>query len=150
MSLVFEDRPSDSPFVELIWRSRCERPGPFRSLALNRWQLVVWNEQGKTYFSIRGPETHVTPAYCPAHDGFVGIVLTPGTFMPHLPTGKLVDTALHLPGTSSKTFWLHGSVWQFPDYENADVFVERLAREGLLVREPLVEAALAGHIRDVS
>src|SRR3989440_12228084 len=31
-----------------------------------------------------------------------------------------------LPTTSSNSFWLGGSVWQFPDSENADIFVARL------------------------
>lgn len=49
---------------------------------------------------------------------------------------------VNLPEAASKSFWLNGSAWQFPDYENAETFVDRLAREGLLVREPVVDAVL--------
>ncbi|MGH2487045.1 MAG: helix-turn-helix domain-containing protein [Ktedonobacterales bacterium] len=150
MTIIFEDRPSESPLVERIWRSRCENPGPFLSLALNRWQLVVWSAQGKTYFTVRGPETRATPAYCPAHEEFVGIVLTPGAYMPLLPVANLVDHTATFAEATSKTFWLNGSAWQYPDYEDADTFVGRLARAGLLVREPLVDAALWGHDTDLS
>jgi AraC-like DNA-binding protein len=37
---------------------------------------------------------------------------------------------------------LHGAAWQFPTFDNADTFVARLVREGLLVRDPVVGAAL--------
>ncbi|HLZ23847.1 MAG TPA: helix-turn-helix domain-containing protein [Ktedonobacterales bacterium] len=150
MSIVFEDRPSDSPLVERIWQSRCEHAGSFLSVALSRWQLVAWNAHGKTYFTVRGPETKATTMHCPVHEEYVGILLTPGTFMPHLPSGNLVDNTLTLPDATSKTFWLNGSDWQFPGYENADTFVARLVREGLLVREPVVDDALQGHVRALS
>jgi methylphosphotriester-DNA--protein-cysteine methyltransferase len=45
---------------------------------------------------------------------------------------------------------LCGSAWHFPDYDNADTFVEHLVREGLLVREPAIDAALQGHLQDLS
>ena len=47
-------------------------------------------------------------------------------------------------------FYLDSSVWQFPDYENADTFVERLVREGFLVRELVVNAALQGQLNELS
>ncbi len=36
MILTFEDRPSDSPLVERIWRSRSDHGGPFLSIAESR------------------------------------------------------------------------------------------------------------------
>jgi AraC-like DNA-binding protein len=70
--------------------------------------------------------------------------------MPHLPASTLVDGDVDLPDASSKSFWLNGSAWQFPSYENADMFVGRLAREDLLARDPVVEAALQGQLMDLS
>ena len=71
-------------------------------------------------------------------------------FRSPLPTSKLINGGLELPDASSKSFWLNGSAWEFPNFDNADVFVERLMREGLLVREPVVEAALQGELKDLS
>lgn len=150
MRILFEDRPSDSPYVERIWRSRCESAGNFLSLALNRCQIVVWSEGGKTNFTVRGPETKATQVFCPLHDEYVGIVLTCGTFMPHLPLSALVDGAVTMSDATDTTFWLDGSAWQFPGYDNADVFVHRLVRQGLLARDPIVEAALQGQSSDLS
>jgi methylphosphotriester-DNA--protein-cysteine methyltransferase len=55
-----------------------------------------------------------------------------------------------LPEASSSKFWLNGSAWQFPTFENADTFVDRLVREGLLVHDPAVDAALQGQPPDLS
>lgn len=47
-----------------------------------------------------------------------------------------MDGALNLPEGMRGSFWLRGSTWQVPDYENADTFVERLVRDGSLVSDP--------------
>lgn len=61
-----------------------------------------------------------------------------------------MDDSVNLPTASNATFWLGGSAWQFPTYENADTFVGRLVHEGLLVRDPIIEAALQGHLNDLT
>jgi methylphosphotriester-DNA--protein-cysteine methyltransferase len=45
---------------------------------------------------------------------------------------------------------LFDSVWQLPDFNNVEAFVERMASEGLLVREPIVDAVLQDKLPDVS
>ena len=51
---------------------------------------------------------------------------------------------LDLPGASRRAFRLDGSAWEYPSFDNAEALVARLARAGLLVRDPAVSAALAG------
>ena len=55
-----------------------------------------------------------------------------------------------LPEAGSKSFWLGGSAWQFPDYDNADTFVDWQVRKSLLVREPVVGVALQGQLEELS
>src|SRR6266487_631399 len=145
-----EQRLSDSPFVERIWHSHSEGTGTFISIAESRWEIVVMKHQGKTTLIVREPETKATTAYCPTDGEWLGIRFKPGTFLQHLPARNLVDSSVTLPEATSNSFWLHGSALQFPNYENADTFVERLMREGLLVREPIVGAALQGQLIDRS
>jgi AraC-like DNA-binding protein len=151
MIFTLEDRPSDSPFVERIWCAQSERTGDLLSIAMSRWEMVVSRYQDKTYMTVRGPETQATslPMTIVGTE-FFGIRFKVGTVMPHLPASTLVDGDVDLPDASSKSFWLNGSAWQFPSYENADVFVERLARDDLLARDPVVEAALQGQLKDLS
>ncbi|HLV97426.1 MAG TPA: helix-turn-helix domain-containing protein [Ktedonobacterales bacterium] len=151
MIIFDEERLSDSPFVERIWRSHSEGADSFISIAESRWEMVVTRLQGKTTLIVRGPETRATfLGDCPAEGEWLGIRFKPGTVMPHLPASKLVDGRLILPEATSQSFWLHGSAWQFPDYNNADTFVARLVRDGLLVREPAIADALQGHLPDLS
>jgi AraC-like DNA-binding protein len=151
MLLTFDDRPSDSPFVERIWRARSERAGTLYSIAMSHWEIVVTRYHRNTYITVRGPESKATPFYLSSMGAeWFGIRFRLGTVLPHLPASGLVDGDLNLPDASSKSFWLQGSAWQFPDYDNADTFVGRLAGEGLLVRDPIVETALQGQLKDVS
>ena len=151
MSFNFEERPSDSPFVEKVWRTHSEQPGSFISQAESHWEIVITTHQGKTTLTVRGPETKATPADYPAEAEYFGIVFKLGAFMPHLPFKDLLDRQdKTLPEASHHSFWLHGSVWQLPDFENADTFIARLVREELLVDEPLVEAVLQNQPLELS
>ena len=151
MIIFDEDRPSDSPFVERTWRAHSEGASPFLSIAESRSEMVVTKHHGKLTLTVRGPETKATPlGDCPADSEWLGIRLKPGAFLLPLPARNLVDATVTLPEATSKTFWLGGSVWQFPDYDNADTFVAWLVREGLLLREPIVGEALQGRLKDLS
>jgi len=147
MIIFDEDRPSDSPFVERVWRCHSEGSAPFLSIAASRCELVVSKLGGTITMTVRGPETRATPlGDCPG-DG-LGILLKLGAFLPHLPTSTLVDAGVNLPAVSRNSFWLCGSAWQLPDYDNADTFVDWLVHHGLLARDPVVDAALQGHLKD--
>ena len=151
MIFSFEERLSDSPFVERIWRAQSERTGDFLSVAASWWEIVVSKYQGETTITVRGPETKVTPMQVTLVGGeFFGIIFKHGAFMPHLPVGDLVDGDLNLPDASGKAFWLNGSAWQFPNYENADTFVQRLVRDHLLVCDPIIEPVLRGEPQELS
>jgi len=151
MIFSFEERLSDSPFVERIWRAQSERTGDFLSVAASQWEMVVSKYQGETTITVRGPETKVTPLHVTLVGAeFFGIIFKYGAFMPRFPVRSLVDGDLDLPDASSQSFWLEGSAWQFPNYENADTFVERLVREDLLVCDPLIGPVLRGEPQELS
>ncbi len=151
MIFSFEERLSDSPFVERIWRAQSERVGDFLSIAASHWEIVVSRYQGQTTVTVRGPETRVTPLNVTLVGAeFFGIIFKLGTVLPYLPASTLVDGDMDLPEASGKAFWLNGSAWQFPNYENADIFADRLVREDLLVRDPIVEAVLRGEPQELS
>lgn len=144
MIFIFEERPSESSFVETIWRTQSENEDSFISRAVSHWEIVVTKQDGKTALTLRGPETQATLAPCPANAEFFGIQFKLGTFMPHLPVSSLVDNTTTLPAATSQSFWLNHSAWQFPNFDDADTFVDKLVREGLLVREAVVDAVLRG------
>jgi hypothetical protein len=135
----------------MVWHTHSERAGTFTSVAVSNWEMVITTFNGKTMITARGPETKASEADFPADAEFFGISFKLGTFMPHLPLKTLLDRQdATLPEASSNSFWLHSSTWELPTFENADVFVNRLTRQGILVRDPVVEAAIQGHTPDMS
>jgi hypothetical protein len=151
MELVFDERSANSSFVEMIWHTHSERAGTFTSVAVSNWEMVITTFKGKTMITARGPETKASKADFPTDAEYFGITFKPGSFMPHLPLKTLLDRQdATLPEASSNSFWLHGSAWELPTFENADVFVDRLIRQGILVRDAGVEAAIQGHTPDMS
>ncbi|MBN3942982.1 MULTISPECIES: helix-turn-helix domain-containing protein [unclassified Nostoc] len=151
MEFVFDARSANSSFVEMIWHTHSEHAGTFTSEAVSNWEMAIATFNGKTTIVARGPETKASQADFPADAEFFGITFKLGTFMPHLPVKTLLDRQdATLPKASSNSFWLYGFAWELPTFENADVFVNRLIHQGILVRDPVVEAAIQGHIPDMS
>ncbi len=152
MLFRMENKLSDSPFVDRIWRAQGERTGLFISQSKVYSEIVLTRYQGKTTLTVRGPETKATFLdYESIGAEFLGISFKLGAFMPHLPPNHLRDWHnVDLPGASSQSFWLQGSAWQFPNYENVDTFIARLVREGLLVTDPVVDTVLQGGAQALS
>jgi hypothetical protein len=147
---AFELRSSRSLMIEQTWQTRSE-PGPsFISVAVSHWEMVVTRQRGRARLTVRGPETKATTAPIPADAEFFGIQFSLGTFMPGLLPGQLVDGGLTLPSATSTSFWLDGTSWELPGPDNADVFVDRLVRAGLLVHDPVVPAAVRGDVEGLS
>jgi hypothetical protein len=145
MFLVFDDRRSDSPYVERVWRCHSERAGRFLSVASSHWEMVVTRLNGEMTLTVRGPETKATVIDCPAEGEWIGVRFKLGTFMPQLPVAKLIDrNDVNLPRAAARSFRLDGSAWEYPDFETAETFVSRLVSKSLVVRDPAVEAVLRG------
>lgn len=147
-----EEKPSDSPFVDRIWRSQGERAGTFISQSKVNSEIVLTRYQGKTTLTVRGPETKATFLdYQSIGAEYLGITIKLGAFMPHLLPKNLRDWRnVDLPEATSQSFWLYGSTWQFPNYENVDTFIARLVREDLLMTDPVIDAVLQGHSQALS
>ena len=144
MFLNFEERPTDSPLVERIWRCRSERSGVFLSVAACHFEMAVTRHRGKIFLTLRGPETRATEAECPAEGEWLGIRFKLGTFMPELTPGRLRDrNDVTLPDASSRAFWLNGSAWEYPDFENAEAVVARLARKGIIAWDSAADLKLS-------
>jgi hypothetical protein len=146
----FDSRPSDSPFVESVWRTQSEREGAFISTAETHWEMVVSRYKGELTITMRGPETKAKHAPFPKDAEFFGIVFKHGTFMPHLPVSTLVNEDVSLPAAANDAFWLHSTAWELPNFENADDFINRLAHAEILVFDPVVTAVLENRPLDMS
>jgi hypothetical protein len=112
--------------------------------------MVCVRYQGNVKLLVVGPwTTSGVVSYLEGAE-ILWVKFQPGIFMPHLPTRNFLDTETILPQASGQSFWLDGDVWQFPNYENIETFLDRLVRKEVLVRDPLVNAVLQGHPHEMS
>ncbi len=142
MPIHSEGRVSDSPYLETVSRGWTEGAGSVIRPAESSWHMVLRKLHGMVDLLVVGPWT--TSGLVSYTEGaeLLWIKLKLGTFMPHLPTRAFLNTETVLPGAGRNSFWLHGSSWQFPDYEHVETFIHRLARAGVLARDEVVSAAL--------
>ncbi|MER6824435.1 helix-turn-helix domain-containing protein [Streptosporangium sp. NPDC000563] len=120
------------------------------SVAGTCWGLVFWEQAGRTYTSITGPETRTGTAPVPEGATFTGIEFAVGTSLRAVPTPTLVDGGIELPDTTRRTFRLDGARWETPGPDDAEALVDGLVRAGIVVRDPLVVEVLRGHRPAVS
>jgi AraC-like DNA-binding protein len=143
-------RTVDGPFVESLWRTTSVPRKSFISTASSYWEFCVWATSGRTHVTMRGPSRAASVVPIPQDAEFFGIRFKPGAFLISLPAARLVDRDLTLPESVGNSFRLDGGSWEIPTFENADVFLDKLIRGGLLVRDSLVQSALQGQTLDLS
>lgn len=150
MSFFFEGRGSDSPYIEGIWRGQAgSNYGP-TCPADSRWNMLFLKQDGRVRVSVEGPLTKARLTLQDEGTEWLVIKFASGAFLPALPIRNCVNGEAVLPLTARKSFSLHGFTWQFPDYENVETFVNRLARNELLLRDPVVNAVLQGQPQQLS
>jgi hypothetical protein len=145
MGLVFEEVAGEVPLVRRVWSASCTAPTTFTSAAKAAPMIAFARAGAGWAVHLRGPETASTSLSCPAGAEFFGVELRPGAHLvPHPPSSltDLRDTLL--PTLPDGRFRLAGRDWEMPTAQNVDVFLDRLVRAGLLVRDPLVDEVRHG------
>ncbi|SNT60267.1 Helix-turn-helix domain-containing protein [Asanoa hainanensis] len=150
MALRFETRGSDSSWIDSVWTCTSGRVTEMTSVATACWGLVFWEQEGRAYATVTGPETRTGTAPVPEGASFVGIEFAVGTSLRIVPTPHLVDGGAQLPDATHRAFWLDGTRWETPGPDDAEALVARLVRAGAVVRDPLVTDVRHGHDPDVS
>ncbi|MFC9917431.1 AraC family transcriptional regulator [Agromyces binzhouensis] len=149
MPIESSHRASDSPYIARVWEGRTSGIERMTSIATSNWELVFWEDGGVVHAAVRGPETSASLAEVTGDSRSLGITFAHGASMPHLPIGELVDGGVESPHVTGRAFALRGEEWEIPDFANAEHFVERLVRSGVLVRDPLVDEVVWGGIARV-
>jgi hypothetical protein len=142
MSIIYEERSSNSPYVETVTRGWTASDGSTIRPAESHWHMVFVRHNGGVQPLVVGPWTSAGVVSWAEGAEILWIKFKLGTFMPHLPPRDFLDVETILPGAASQSFWLNGSAWQFPDYDNVETFIDRLVREDVLVRDPVVNTVL--------
>ena len=150
MSMTFEQRTSDSPYIESVTHGWTQSEGSSVRPAECHWHMVFVREHGRLHPIVVGPLQTAGLASWGSGAEILWVKFKLGTFMPHLPVKNHIDSETVLPGAaSSDSFWLNSSAWRFPTYENIEIFINRLVREDTLRFDPVVAAALQDQPQDV-
>ena len=148
MGFLFEERRSDSPYIDAVTRGRTAGEGSTIRPAESRWHMVLVKHNGQARLIVTGALT--TSGVVPFIEDIelLWIRFALGTFMPSLPARNLLDRETLLREATCRSFWLNGSTWQYPDFDNVETFVDRLIRDETLVCDPIVSAVVQGHIQE--
>ena len=144
MGFISKERQSDSLYVESVAHGHSVSPGYSIRPAICQWHLVALRYRGGARMIVSGPWTAAGPITYGDGADLLWIKLRLGVYMSHWPARDLLDHETALPEAVCASFRLDGATWQIPDCENVETFIARLARAGILARDPVVAAALEG------
>jgi AraC-like DNA-binding protein len=150
MSLIFEERLSDSPFIEKVTHGWTVEMGSTIRPAEIHWHMIFTKYDGSLHPLLVGPLTTSGVVSWGEGAEILWIKFRLGVFMPHLPTRNYLDQEKIFPDASSQSVWLKGSARELPDYENVETFIDRLVRDDELVHDPVVSAALQNQLPEMS
>jgi AraC-like DNA-binding protein len=150
MIVIPEQRLVESPYIQWVGHGYTAADGCEMRPAEYNWHLIFTRQAGVLQILVVGALEAAQPLRYTADAESLWIGFKVGTFMPHLPATATLNRQINLPQGSGNNFWLHGKVWQIPSFENADIFVEQLLRDGALTYDPLIEAALRDELADTS
>lgn len=150
MSLLVEERSSDSPYIEAVMHGHTIGAGSTIRPAESHWHMVFIREHGNFHPLVVGALTSSGVVSWDEGAEILWIKFKLGAFMPHLPVKEFVDTETRLPGAADQAFWLKSAAWSLPSFDNVETFVNRLVREEILVRDPLVNAVLQDQPHDMA
>ncbi len=150
MSITHEQRFSDSPYVETVTHGWTLSDGSSIRPAESNWHMVFVKTQGRTHSLLVGPLPTAGKVSWGAGAEILWIKFKLGVFMPHIPVQEILDVEKPFQEAASKSFWLKSAAWELPDFENADTFVNKLARNEILAMDPVVDAVLNDQLPDVS
>ncbi|WP_181780220.1 helix-turn-helix domain-containing protein [Pseudonocardia pini] len=140
MGLVFTAVTGDLPMVRRVWSASCDASTGFSSAVKASSMIAFARTEAGVTVHVRGPETAGTSLTCPQGCEFFGVELRLGAYLPlHPPSGLTDLNDAVLPTLPGGRILLDGRDWEMPTEQNVDVFLDRLARAGLLAFDPAVD-----------
>jgi AraC-like DNA-binding protein len=150
MIVIPEERHIESPCIEWVGHGYTAADGLVIRPAGYNWHLIFTRYEGTLRILAVGALEAAQPLSYVGGAKTLWIRFKVGTFMPQLPASAMLNREINLPEGSGNNFWLKDKVWEIPNFENADIFVEHLVRAGALTYDPLIEAALRDELKDAS
>jgi hypothetical protein len=145
-----EGRFSDSPYIQTVWHGQSDENYAPVCPADPHWNLLFTWQGKQSRVAVEGPLSKAKAKFQAEPQEFLVIRFELGVFMPNLPVINLADGDFVLPDAVHQCFWLHGTSWEIPSYDNVEDFVAKLVKEEVLIADTLVNAALEGQESEYS
>lgn len=145
MSLLVEDRPHASPYLDQLSHGYSLRADRVTRPAEIHWHLVLVKRHKQQHAVLVGPWQSAGQATWQEDAELIWIRFRLGTFLTSLPVAHYVNSEQTLAQRSGNRFQLLGDDWEFPKVDQVEDFVTKLKQSDKLVHDSLIEDVLAGY-----
>lgn len=142
MAFLYEEKQSDSVYVQTIWRTQDISDGVYMAEADGCWDLIFTTDNTGTTILLSGPTSQPTPSPYKKGNQNLGIQFKPGTIMTAAAAWAMRNKVQCIQAEQDGTFTLFGSVWTIPTFATAETFVAQLAAQGFLAQDAVVASVL--------
>lgn len=133
----------DSPLVAAVSSMAVERPGVMLVPPDGTWDLVFIRDASGMRAIRTGLSTRAVRLWHGGTEEILAISFKASVRMVAADPVASLDKGYVLRG-DERRFTLAGEVFEIPTFSNADVFVERLRKQGLIQPNPAIQAILDG------
>jgi helix-turn-helix protein len=111
----------------------------------NCWDIAIIRRAGGGLHILRtGLTTRPDVVEHAEGDEILTISFAASSFMAMMPGEAMLNEAVFLEAFGRRDFWIGPQVLEMPDFDNAEAFVGRLVRQGLVESNPLVGSLVDG------
>lgn len=150
MSFTYEDKHPDSLYVDKIWHTYTTSDGVFTAGLDGNWDIIISRVDGKVRVTVNGIGKHAVQVPYVAGIDSVGIALKPGVFLRDIKGKDIVDSQRTLSKDNVAYVDIGGHSFKIPDFDSAEVFVDELISNGILLVNPVVSSLSNDHVNGVS
>jgi AraC-like DNA-binding protein len=143
-------RLSDSHLVQSVTHIAYNEHCAELSFPDGRWDVVIFRSRGRATVLLTGATTHPITSTNNPGDELLCISFKAGVYMPAYAPAGMRDRAIPLPNPNRGSLSLGSGVFEIPSFENADDFVAKLAKMGLITHDELVDSMLSGEPKAAS
>lgn len=136
-----------SQLVRSVNRLQFDRQGSTPMYPDGSWDIAFIRRRGRVMVLRTGLTTFTSHLDHGPGDEVVWVSFAPSSYMPLMPGQTVLNEGVVLPLVGNDRFRLGSDVIEIPTYDNAESFVSRLERAGIVENNALVASVVSGDNR---
>ncbi len=150
MSFTYEDKRIDSLFIDKIWHTCATSDGVYTASLDGNWDIIIIKTPAGTDAFVNGVGKGAVQVPYTKGTEYIGIALKPGVFLRDLKGKDIVNSQHVLSKNGDAYVELGGHPFKIPSFETAEVFVDELAKKGILLVNAVVTSFEEGKTKGFS